>query len=99
MFRSYANIVLMTTDELRSFLRETGMSQAQLARLLDVTPRAVTLWLAGDRTVPGPAEAYIRLFRAMPTSVRLVEMQRLKVTKAAMRDGVYACLLYTSRCV
>lgn len=80
----------MTNEQLRQFLDEMALTQVQFARLLGVTPRAVTQWLGGGRSVPGPAEAYARVFAAMPVSARLLEIKRLKESKAAMRDGMYA---------
>ncbi len=80
----------MTPPELLSFLQQAGLSQAEFAKLVEVTPRAVTMWLAGERAIPGPAEAYIRVFAGLPPGARAIEMRRLKETKTAMRDGMYA---------
>jgi helix-turn-helix protein len=79
----------MTSSELKAILEELGISQADFARLIGVTPRAVTLWLAGDRAIPGPAEAYARLLRLLPLSLRQVELNRLKQKGTDMRDGMY----------
>jgi len=84
----------MTTVELRAFLRETGLSQADFSKLIEVTPRAVSLWLSGERAIPGPAEAYARVFRGLPAGARAVETLRLKETRA-MRDGMYAVLYHS----
>jgi hypothetical protein len=80
----------MSPTELRSFLADAGLSQSDLARLLDLTPRAIGLWLSEERTIPGPVNAYVRLFKCLPPSIRQSEMRRLKETKIAMRDGMYA---------
>src|SRR6266436_3751706 len=79
----------MTNDELRSALAEMGLGQSELARLIGVTSRAVSLWLSGDRAIPGPAEAYIRLFRVLPPGLRQIELNRLKERGTPMRDGMY----------
>ena len=56
----------MFGSDLRSYLEEFGLSQADLARLVSVTPRAVSLWMKGDREVPGAVEAYVRLLATLP---------------------------------
>jgi hypothetical protein len=82
--------VLVTSQDLRGFLREVGLSQADLAGLLDVTPRAVTFWLTAERTIPGPVQAYARLFQALTPASRHVERSRLKERPNRMREGLYA---------
>lgn len=79
----------MTNDELRAFLAELPLSQADFARLVDVTPRAVTLWMSGERAIPGPAAAYVRAFRILPLNLRQVELSRLKERGKGMRDGMF----------
>jgi transcriptional regulator with XRE-family HTH domain len=44
----------MTPAALTSTLQRLGLSQAECARLLGVTPGAVTRWAKGNRPVPGP---------------------------------------------
>jgi hypothetical protein len=81
--------------DLRAFLERTDLPQGQFAKLLDVTPRAVSLWLAEERALPGPAEAYIRLFEAMPKTLRHIELQRLKESVPRMRDGMFAVFYHS----
>src|SRR6186713_450742 len=81
---------VMTPAELRAFLTEMHLSQADFARLVDVTPRAVTLWMSGERAISGPAAAYVRVFRLLPPNYRQVELSRLKEPGAGMRDGWFA---------
>lgn len=85
----------MNEEDLRFFLAATGLSPSDFARLVDVTPRAVAMWLSGQRTIPGPAAAYARVFSGLPVSARNAELQRLKESEAKMRDGMYA-VQYTS---
>jgi hypothetical protein len=80
----------MQAFELKAYFLELGITQADFARLIGVTPRAVTLWLAEERAVPGPVEAYLRLFRLLPPSLRQIELNSLKEKGTAMRDGMYA---------
>jgi hypothetical protein len=79
----------MTSDELKATLQEYGISQADLARLLSVTPRAVNLWVNDGRSIPGPAESYLRLFRLLTPAQRQIEINRLKDRGVGMRDGMY----------
>jgi hypothetical protein len=79
----------MSRVDLRVILEEIGLSQANFARLLQVTPRTVNLWLGGDRDIPGPVEAYVRLFKSLTASQRQTELARLKQKESAMRDGMY----------
>ena len=79
----------MTSEDLKAALAELDLTQADLARLIDVTPRAVALWMANDRAIPGPAEAYIRVLRVLPPNLRQVELNRLIQKGTAMRDGMF----------
>jgi hypothetical protein len=79
----------MMSSDLKSVLDGLGLSQADFARLVGVTPRAVTLWMVGERAVPGPVEAYAHLLRALTPAQRQVELARLKQRRTAMRDGFY----------
>lgn len=80
----------MNQDGLRAFLAETGLSPGDFAKLVEVTPRAVALWLSGERAIPGPAAAYARVFAGLPPGERYIELQRLNESEAKMRDGMYA---------
>jgi transcriptional regulator with XRE-family HTH domain len=90
------NNVLVDQTELRHELHTLGLSQVDFARLIGVTPRAVTLWLAGQRAVPPPVSAYLRLLTAAPASMRQAEFQLLKESGNSMRDGMY-CVVYSSQ--
>lgn len=50
----------LTGDEIRFLRHEMLMSQAALARLLDVDEQTVARWEKGRTEVPKPAEALIR---------------------------------------
>jgi transcriptional regulator with XRE-family HTH domain len=86
----------MTAAELRTAVGKLALSQAQLARLLDVTPRAMSTWLSGTRPVPGPVAAYLRLFANTPRAVQLAEVQRIDESESTMRDGVYSVSYFSS---
>jgi hypothetical protein len=79
----------MTSLELRAALTELELTQADFARLLGVTSRAVALWAANERAVPGPVEGYLRLLGTLPAQLRQIELMRLKQKGTSMRDGIF----------
>lgn len=79
----------MLVSDLRDILEDVGLSQSAFARLIGVTPRAVTLWMSGERAIPGPAEAYARLLSLLPANLRQIELARLDDRRSDMRDGMY----------
>src|SRR3984885_14920881 len=79
----------MISIELEAILAELEITQADFARLIGVTPRAITLWVAEQRSIPGPAEAYLRVLQLLPQNLRQVELNRLKQKGTDMRDGMY----------
>jgi hypothetical protein len=79
----------MTSNDLKTILRELDLTQTDFARLIGVTPRAVALWMAEERAIPGPVEAYVRLLRLLPLHFRHVELSRLKQKGTGMRDGMF----------
>ena len=86
----------MTSERLKAILVECQISQTDLARLLSVTARAVNLWIANERSIPGPAEAYLRLFDLLPPNLRQIELNRLKKGGIGMRDGFFGITFQTS---
>lgn len=80
---------MMTSGDLRTYLTELGITQADYARLIGITPRAVALWVADERAIPGPAGAYLRLLRLLPPNLRQIELSRLNQKGTNMRDGMY----------
>ena len=79
----------MTPDDLRFALVELGITQTQLARLIGITPRAISLWLGSERGIPGSVEAYLRLMVSLPQSERQLEFSRLNEGIDTMKDGIY----------
>ena len=80
----------MSRAELRDILTSLELTQADLAALVGLTPRAVSSWMSGEREVPGPVEAYLGLLGAAPQSVRQEELKRLKRKENKMREGIYS---------
>lgn len=80
----------MTPTELHAALAALGLRPRDLAGLVDVSDRAVSLWLAGGREIPGPLAAYVGLLLNLPTALRSQELARLKEKDTkAMVDGMY----------
>jgi hypothetical protein len=79
----------MTSNDLRALLMEFELRQADFARLIGVTLRAVALWVADERAIPGPVDAYVRLLRLLPPNLRQIELNRLKQKGTNMRDGMF----------
>jgi hypothetical protein len=63
---------------LRVSLERMHVTQVEFSRLVGVTPRAVALWLAGDRAIPGPVAAYVRVFKQLTRAGRIRELHRLR---------------------
>lgn len=89
MFYFDTHNVHMNSGELETVLAELGITQADFARLIGVTPRAIALWVGEQRSIPGPAEAYLRALKLLPQNLRQVELNRLKQKGTSMRDGMY----------
>ena len=53
----------MTAREFIAARRALGLSQSGIAAALEVTPRAVKFWEAGERAIPGPAAVALRLMQ------------------------------------
>jgi transcriptional regulator with XRE-family HTH domain len=68
----------MTGSELRRIIDANEIGQADLARLVGVTPKAIWFWLRGDRKIPGPMIAYLRLYTMLPDEFKQYELGRLK---------------------
>jgi transcriptional regulator with XRE-family HTH domain len=79
----------MDHEEFKRRLSRLGLSQVEFAKLVDVTPRAVNTWAIGDRSVPGPAAAYLNLFEQAPPALRAIELARAKETSMNLREGMF----------
>src|SRR5882724_5139736 len=80
----------MIGRELKGILAELGITQADFSRLICVTSRAITLWISGERPVPGPVESYLRLLHSLPFTSRQIEINRAREGRSGMRDGMFA---------
>lgn len=80
----------MKHAELRDFLKRYQLSQDDFAKMVGASLRSVSSWLAeGGSDIPGPAEAYTRLFAQLSEYGRQLEIGRAKGRGVIMRDGVF----------
>lgn len=86
----------MIGNELRTILKSLELPQVIFARLVGVTTRAVNMWVQGEREIPGPAEAYLRVFQMLPANFKAVELERITGKEKAMREGMYQISFHTS---
>ncbi len=86
----------MFGTELRAILVSSDVSQVTFAKLVGVTARAVNMWVRGEREVPGPVEAYLRLFQMLPISLRQAEIEKAIGKDSSMREGMYQIQFHTS---
>ena len=52
----------MTKEELRTELDRLCISQVRFSELVGVTARAVQMWCSGERKVPQPVAAFLKLY-------------------------------------
>lgn len=58
-------MMAMSPADFAAAIAALGWSQAEAARQLGVTGRAVRMWIAGDRTIPGPVKVALRCISAL----------------------------------
>jgi hypothetical protein len=80
----------METRELEKKLADLGLSTSEFARLVGVTPRAVNLWISGEREIPGPVRAYFRLFSSLPKAAQAKELASLRDEDPKSFEGMYS---------
>ena len=56
----------MDAKELRETLRELGLSQTDLSKILNISDRNVRHWCAGEGPIPGCVVVLTRTLRAYP---------------------------------
>lgn len=79
----------MNASELKIAIGELRLSQGDFARLVGVSVGAVSQWLSGTRSIPGPVEAFVNLFMKLPASIRDFELAQLAKGNELMRNGMY----------
>jgi hypothetical protein len=81
---------------LKRVLDRLGLKQSEFAKLLDVSPRTVSLWATGDVALPGPVRAYLRLLQRAEPGARSAELARLSSPRPVFEDGFYSLTYGTS---
>lgn len=76
-------------NNLKPTLSKLGLSQSELAQLLDVSARTVNQWARGDKVLPGAVAGYLRLLLATDDKVREAELERLQNAEKRLDDGLY----------
>jgi len=84
--------MVMNATDLREAIGALNITQAELARLVDVTPRAISLWLAGEREIAGPVASYLRLLLSLPSALQAKELAKLKSEDPKMYEGMYGVI-------
>jgi transcriptional regulator with XRE-family HTH domain len=79
---------------LKSILDRIGLKQTELASLLAVSPRTVSLWATGDSDLPGPVAAYLRVLQDVGPDLLSKELSRLEGRPRKFDEGIYG-LNYT----
>jgi hypothetical protein len=80
----------MNNGDLPGTLTDLGLSKVEFARLAGVTPRAVNLWISGEREIPGPVRAYLRLFASLPKAAQAQELASLRNEDPKIFEGMYS---------
>jgi hypothetical protein len=85
----------MAGRNLKSVLMRLGLRQCEFARLVDVSPRTVSIWASGTGQLPGPVAAYLGLLQLSGPDVVSRELQRLEGRNRMLDEGLYG-LKYSS---
>lgn len=56
--------IALAEQGLKQILDRQALRQADLARLLDVSPRTISLWATGETALPGPVADDLRVVRS-----------------------------------
>lgn len=74
---------------LKDSLDRLGLKQAELARLIEVSPRTVSLWATGESSLPGPVAAYLRVLQLLPAETLAQELKRVQGRSKMIDEGLY----------
>lgn len=79
----------MHISSLKDVLDRIGLKQVELAQLVDVSARTVSLWATGETPLPGPVAAYLRVLQVLPPESRAVELRRISGRSKMIDEGLY----------
>ncbi|MEQ8195138.1 MAG: hypothetical protein RIB59_11695 [Rhodospirillales bacterium] len=86
----------MSKEQFQSYLDRLNLSPSDFAKLIGVTSRTVNFWASGERSVPGPVQAYLRLFETLPKALREIELRNIAKEKTMLLEGIYG-VMYTGQ--
>ena len=75
---------------LKGTLELLGLQQTEFARLIDVNPRTVSLWVTGKAPLPGPAGAYLRVLQSAGPGAVSNELSSLARRSRMLDEGIYS---------
>ncbi|MGF0540749.1 hypothetical protein ACQQ2Q_22390 [Agrobacterium sp. ES01] len=78
----------LSSAELREKITALDLSRADFARWLQVSPGAVAQWLSEARSIPGPVNAFLKLFDSLPPSLQQRQLFEIKKGSSEM-EGMY----------
>lgn len=87
----------MAKQRLKDILDRLGLRQAELAKLLDVSTRTVSLWATGASPLPGPVAAYLGLLQRLPPNALEDELARIAGRNKMLDEGLYSLDYRVSR--
>ncbi len=79
----------MLNLSLKDVLERLGLKQSEFARLIEMSPRTVSLWATGESPLPGPVAAYLRVLQLLPTEARAEEFRRVQGRSKMIDEGLY----------
>jgi len=79
----------MDGANLKRVLDRLGIRQADLARLVKVSPRTVSLWATGERQIPGPIAGYLRVLQTLTPKQLADELSNLEKKNEMLDEGFY----------
>lgn len=79
----------MMNLSLKETLERLGLKQSEFARLIEMSPRSVSLWATGESPLPGPVAAYLRVLQLLPADARADELRRVQGRSKMIDEGLY----------
>ncbi len=89
VMRKYFYYETMLNTSFKETLEHLGLKQAEFARLIEMSPRSVSLWATGESPLPGPVAAYLRVLQLLPAEVRAQELRRVQGRSKMIDEGLY----------
>ncbi len=80
----------MSEMNLKDVLVKLGLRQTELAKLIDVSARTVSLWATGETALPGPVGAYLRVLQLLTPVALKSELGRLQGRARMFDEGIYS---------